>query len=283
MKVILSRKGFDSEFGGYASLILPDGTLQSLPIPCSNDRITYAEVESRYQNKKLIELMSDVKGKVKEHEWKPLDGTTRCHLDPDIDFWARKRDLDWKGCFGQIGTAQSVLENAKVGIDDLFLFLGWFQECEEINGSIKMKKGNGKHVMYGYLQIGEVIHTASEKIPEWLRRHPHVDDVRVSDEKNCIYIARETCKWNEKIPGYGVFKYDVELDLTKPGMSRSKWALPPDIFRGLSIKYHSDKSWKEEAPGEVYFQSAAIGQEFIIEENENVTKWAQSLVEKNSY
>jgi hypothetical protein len=33
MKVILSRKGFDSEYGGIASPILPDGTLLSLPIP----------------------------------------------------------------------------------------------------------------------------------------------------------------------------------------------------------------------------------------------------------
>lgn len=32
MKVILSRKGFDSTYGGYPSLILPDGELISLPI-----------------------------------------------------------------------------------------------------------------------------------------------------------------------------------------------------------------------------------------------------------
>lgn len=33
MKVILSRKGMDSEAGGIPSPILPDGTLLSLPIP----------------------------------------------------------------------------------------------------------------------------------------------------------------------------------------------------------------------------------------------------------
>ncbi|MFC1955807.1 hypothetical protein ACFLWZ_04680 [Chloroflexota bacterium] len=33
MKVILSRKGFDSSYGGYPSPILPDGRLISLPIP----------------------------------------------------------------------------------------------------------------------------------------------------------------------------------------------------------------------------------------------------------
>ncbi|HEC37763.1 hypothetical protein LCGC14_0459890 [marine sediment metagenome] len=33
MKIILSRKGFDSQFGGEGSPILPDGTLLSFSIP----------------------------------------------------------------------------------------------------------------------------------------------------------------------------------------------------------------------------------------------------------
>ena len=41
MKVILSRKGMDSEAGGMASPILPDGTLLSLPIPGENSNQQY--------------------------------------------------------------------------------------------------------------------------------------------------------------------------------------------------------------------------------------------------
>ena len=37
MKIILSRKGFDSSNGGIVSPIMEDGTLVSLPIP-SDDR-----------------------------------------------------------------------------------------------------------------------------------------------------------------------------------------------------------------------------------------------------
>ena len=37
MKVILSRKGFDSSYGGYPSPILPDGRMVSLPIPLDDD------------------------------------------------------------------------------------------------------------------------------------------------------------------------------------------------------------------------------------------------------
>ena len=44
MKIILSRKGFDSKFGGMASPILPDGTLLSLPIP-SNDDVKFSELK----------------------------------------------------------------------------------------------------------------------------------------------------------------------------------------------------------------------------------------------
>ena len=41
MKVILSRKGFDSSYGGTASPILPDGTLLSLPIPSKAETVKY--------------------------------------------------------------------------------------------------------------------------------------------------------------------------------------------------------------------------------------------------
>lgn len=275
MKIILSRKGFDSGFGGYASLILPDGTIQSLPIPSSSDVLTYAEVKSRYHQSSLIELMKSIKKQIKEYEWKPLDDTTNCHLDPDIDLYAIDRTPEWKGCFGQIGAAQTVLENSNVDKDDLFLFFGWFNECYESDGKLQMKKGDGKHVLFGYLQIGEIIHTSTDTIPDWLKYHPHSNSSRLSNTNNCIYVARETCSWDNSIPGYGVFKYTSELDLTMPGMSRSKWNLP-SIFKGLSITYHTQKSWKDG-----YFQSAARGQEFVVEENERITEWAQKIIQNN--
>lgn len=131
--------------------------------------------------------------------------------------------------------------------------------------------------MFGYLQIGEIIYTAMDYIPDWLKYHPHAKGDRVTNENNCIYIAKETCSWNKQIPGYGVFKYSKELDLTKPGMSRSKWALP-DIFKGLSITYHTQNAWKEG-----YFQSAARGQEFVVEESDTIMSWAQNIIERNVY
>ncbi len=44
MKVILSRKGFDSQYGGKPSPILPDGRLISLPIPSQDDKLRYSDL-----------------------------------------------------------------------------------------------------------------------------------------------------------------------------------------------------------------------------------------------
>ena len=44
MKLVLSRKGFDSSAGGIPSPILPDGRLISLPIPSREDDFTFADI-----------------------------------------------------------------------------------------------------------------------------------------------------------------------------------------------------------------------------------------------
>ena len=44
MKVILSRKGFDSANGGIVSPILEDGTMISFPIP-SNDSSSFNDLQ----------------------------------------------------------------------------------------------------------------------------------------------------------------------------------------------------------------------------------------------
>ena len=41
MKIILSRKGFDSASGGLCNPILPDGTLLSMPIPGTSKNPVY--------------------------------------------------------------------------------------------------------------------------------------------------------------------------------------------------------------------------------------------------
>ena len=115
--------------------------------------------------------------------------------------------------------------------------------------------------------------------------HPHVGSnfSSVGDqnyEKNTLYVAKEKVKLlGHEFPGYGTFNFrerDEEnnqagLTLTKKGCSRSKWDLP-QIFKGVKISYHSQSSWKSG-----YFQSADIGQAFVVD-NPEVGKFQRCSV-----
>lgn len=273
MKIILSRKGFDSSYGGYPSLILPDGKMVSLPIPSSNDNFSYADLQIS-ENLTYMEYMKKISVKIRDKKSILLDEETRCHLDPDLDRKVLKlRESEWRGCFGQAGAAQAVLDKHQIDVGDVFLFFGWFNTVCEEDGVLSFSKGDGFHAIYGYLQIDKKYYTAVDSmVPEWAKYHPHMIERRRIRPNNCIYIAKEYSSWDTSIPGYGCFWYDEKLRLSQKGMSRSKWSLP-ELFRGLKIAYHSADSWKEN-----YFQSAHRGQEFVIQENDDVTQWAIDLI-----
>lgn len=272
MKVILSRKGFDSGYGGYPSPILPRGKMVSLPIPLE-DSLRYDDLitgESTY-----YDLMEDLNSKIKFNGgWQKLDKETRCHLDPDIHKNTIDRDPGWKPCFGQIDSAQSHLESQKVSKDDLFLFFGWFRKTINNNGKLEFDpREKEMHSIFGYLQIGEVEKVDLKfDVPNWMANHPHTSGNRKNNKTNTIYIARDNLSWNGALPGAGRFIFNYNLMLTKQGLSRSKWNLP-DCFRGAEISYHNANSWKDG-----YFQSAAKGQEFVVKDNERVKEWAKNLI-----
>lgn len=85
MKLILSRKGFDSSAGRMPSPILPDGTLLSLPIPTDADpEFTYGDLQ--YGQSSYQKIISQLKRTFK-------DGY--CHLDPDLRPEAVARPAGW--------------------------------------------------------------------------------------------------------------------------------------------------------------------------------------------
>ena len=277
MRVILSRKGLDSGFGGLPSPVLPDGRILTIPIPGDPDEIPYAAVQSGYEGKNLYELLSGLSAHVLYNGEKTAwSERTMCHLDPDLGACSYPRKPGWRGCFGQGGAAQTVLERAGVQAGDLFLFFGWFQRTQLRDGKLRFCPGQGFHMLYGYLQIEEVCYPqrSQEPIPDWLRYHPHVLPRRLDNPNNCIYLGARSASWNDALPGYGLFPtMEDALILTKPGMTRSRWRLPED-FRGLKLTYHAQSAWKDG-----YFQSACRGQEFVFEEDERVQAWAQGLID----
>ena len=274
MKVILSRKGFDSQYGGYPSPILPDGRLISLPIP-SNDNICYNDLKID-SNLTYYEVMKYLNPKIKYGDkWHNLTKDTKCHLDPDIYLDAKKRPKYWKPIFGQISAAQSHLKNEGVKEGDIFLFFGTFRKTEYEGECLTfIPEEPAIHIIFGYLQIGEVMGIRSDtQYPHWMNYHPHIDSDRRRRENNTIYIAKDTLSWNSMLPGTAPFSFHKDLVLTKEGETKSRWGLP-SFFKKVKITYHSEKSWKNEDN----FQSTGKGQEFVIHSNGEIENWVKELI-----
>ena len=178
----------------------------------------------------------------------------------------------WQPLFGQEGGSETHLQNNGVKEHDLFLFFGWFRQTEYRCGEIKYVKGAmDKHVIFGYLQIGKMYRTY-EDLPLSIPMHPHATQRRYDSKRNCIYGASRRFLHDERYPGCGTFGYSEKLVLTKKGCSRSKWDLP-DFFKSAEISHHSSQSFKDG-----YFDSAKIGQEFVISDNEMIKDWAIEII-----
>jgi hypothetical protein len=279
MKIIFSRKGFDSENGGIPSPIFPDGTMLSMPIPSKEDHIGYNQLVVPNISKTYWQVLRELLGNKKLREGKlkiPLDNRKNypCHFDPDL----RKESLSgrekgWLPSLGQIGSAQGHLRNQDIQGGDLFLFFGWYQFIEFRNGKLCYKKDaryvGGFHIFFGYLEIGNILDHQAIKThtPSWLKYHPHYRlPRRRENERNTIYVSTPKLSWNTHIPGGGMFKFHKDLILTRENQNRTEWNLDPKTFKGLEITCHPD-AW---ANGR--FKVANKGQEFVVHADKKAIK-----------
>ena len=150
MKVILSRKGFDSQYGGMASPILPDGRLVPLPIPGEHDAATFNDLN--LPGIDVGALVEDLRARKKRQHSR----TSRVHLDPDLDRSANARLPGWRPALGQTGSAQGHLRNEGIDHGDLFLFFGWYRRVESVAGRWRFQPGAPDlHVLFGWLEVDE--------------------------------------------------------------------------------------------------------------------------------
>jgi len=279
MKIILSRKGFDSSYGGAPSPILPDGTLLSLPIPSPNSPITYDELfPGRRHVGSLVEDLTG--GRVR--------GGDGAHLDPDLRKSAYRRRPGWRPVFGQDGTAQAHLKNSGVDVGDLFLFFGWFRRTELAEAEYRFVRGAPDlHVIFGWLQIDRIVAVdpGQTNVPAWAEYHPHFHTDSGTD--NTVYVAREDLL----LPGTGrgpagggaLQRYQEDLRLTAPGRSRSWWRLPKWFFPGDGrppMTYHGNRERWTLGQDHAYVRSASRGQEFVLdaEQYPEALTWAYQLI-----
>lgn len=258
-RIILSRKGFDSKNGGIPSPILPDGTILSLPIPWEKESLSYEDLH--YDGTSYAEIMRQLNYR---------QNVNVCHIDPDLRVGTLRRSSDWRACLGQSEIAASHLQSNCVDVGDIFLFFGWFRRTEH-NTESKLKFIRGEsdiHAVFGYLQVGEIAKTLEERAKfHW---HPHSIEENYNEGLNHIYVASERLL-DTSLPGFGTFKFDKKLQLSKEGLTRSRWQLP-DCLLNIEMTYHTKNSHKLN-----YFQSAMIGQEFVFNSNYDIEYWIKSL------
>lgn len=264
MKVIFSRKGFDSSYGGFPSIILPeemDSKMISFPIPETNPKSEGKKAEEiRFLLKQRVMSLKDIfdeleiSDKIKmpsDSAQKGLQNINKFHFDPEIQTVENMRSY---AAFGQSGSASSHLLNNGLQPGDVFLFFGTFKKTILENNKITYDSGMYEiHTIWGYMIVDDIIHV--NKIEDVVKKYTgiktHLHFInKENEEKNGNNII--ICGKN-----FGTFDYEDKYRLTKLGYSKTIWELP-DFFRGADISYCN----KVENPSR--FKSAEIGQEFVV-------------------
>lgn len=268
MKVILSRKGFDSENGGKPSFIMPDGGMISLPIP-SGEEVYYDDL--KYGRLDYDDIMRDV---IRNH------GNSSCHFDPDLDVNRHKsKPKRWVPAFGQCGTSlKYLIETVGVEPGDLFLFFGWFHQLEQVDGRFRYVKKSGDfykdkdlHVIWGYMQVGEILedHRSIVKKVPW---HPHASWSREYDEDNYVFVGRKNLSFAPNVSGAAILPFDKKRVLTLKGASKAIWK-PNAVYMPNSII----GSRKNSSTGAGVYYSG-IWQELGLKETKATEHWAKRMI-----
>lgn len=204
MRIVFSRKGFDSGSGGGSSPIV-EGRPISLPIPDTKGiaRTTYGDLG-------LGELAHAASRGA-------YGADSLCHHDPMFT-------ADGQCVFGQVGAAQTHLANRAVGKGDVFLFFGRF------DGG-----GHGPHHrIFGYLEVQQVIDLArcDDAVREKYAALDHPHALGMHGGNDTLYVG----------PGRMAARASNMLRLTAPGEAPSQWERPSWLRRG-DLSYH-DAEWR---------------------------------------
>jgi hypothetical protein len=277
VKLILSRKGFDTTSGGGPSPILPDGRMLSLPIP------------------EPVRERADDTGGTTYGDLLDLDGTSyleilhalgytgftpssRAHLDPDLVRSARRRGRRWRGMLGQADAAASHLRNQGVGPGDLFLFWGLYAHA---HATRPLRAQPFHHAVFGYLEVDRVVDLGAGGTLVGAPYHPHLSPA-YRGRTNLVYVATERLSHDPALPGWGVLRWSPSLTLTAPGSTGLlTWELPACFHpsTGTELTYHRSAAWTPADPrGRVRVTRRGRGQEFVCDATPEIRRWALGLI-----
>jgi hypothetical protein len=277
MKIILSRKGFDSYTGGITSPIFENGDMISFPIPeieeidVSDDTFDLLH----YNGLNFTNLLHQFGYKQKQ----------RCHIDPDLVKERRVKSVEnWNAIFGQCDSAATHLDKTiKVGIGDIFLFFGNFHCVENHNGIYRKTKKTGNfykdndlQVIWGYLQVKEIIRD-HEKQKEY-KWHPHSKPYYLDKKTNIMYVSYDKLTFNKNIDAYGILKFRKDRVLTKENCSKANWIKNP-VYDSDNVKEYSDrKNSSLNKEKTIYYRGQ--WQELGLNESLDCEEWAKKIIEE---
>ena len=273
MKLILSRKGFDSASGGAPSPILPDGTMISIPIPDATGN-PFGDYDAlAYKKLSYSDIMLQLGISVP---------AVPAHRDPELT--PEAKSSEWRGIFGQSGAAQQHLDRQGIARGDLFLFFGLFRHTDWNDGRLQWKRDSKPvHALWGYLEVGEIFKVDSAQSAAalaWAKHHPHVAawDLR---RNNCVYVAPERLTLDRNRGGAGTLRWNENLRLTETEMSPSRWKLPAafsNIATTGGMTFHGDlMRWNVAADG-VRLRTVGRGQEFVIADCASLLPWVKDIL-----
>lgn len=265
MKVILSRKGFDSSAGGKPSPILGKQML-SIPIPEGWSGVSYENLIFHHEGKDFTyrKLLEDLNCRQ----------FMECHLDPDIrPGLCNKREGIFSPAFGQSGAQATELKDIEEG--DIFLFFGTFRQChyDDKNGFAFEKKAQEIHAIWGYLEVGEIIQWDKKQGDDisapiksarelGLERHPHVQTEWIRKDNNRLFLPTRSSSFFPGQAGYGTFEYNAHCRLTaKSGAThlKSRWE-PVDCLSPMGNRIRQVERYRRK-----FWDSGGRGQEYIFE------------------
>lgn len=241
MRIIWSRKGFDSAAGGGPSPIV-GGRPVTLPIPDERglSRTSYGALG------------------LGEHAAR----ASRGRYGPDSLLHHDPMFLPDGSCvFGQCGGPLThLLTTCKVRPGDVFLFFGWFG-------------GDGwpnHHRIFGYLRVEEVVRLAQADAATAARfravDHPHALGFHHGSRNDVLFVGR----------GAKARHASASLCLTEPGQSRTRW-LVPEWLQEVGLSCHGN-AWRWPSAGRLI--SVAQGQEFVadIGERAEPRRWLEETI-----
>lgn len=284
MKIILSRKGFDTSKGGgcFPSPLFEDASMLSLPIPDRYYGVPYSEIHwNEGDLATLVSTLTNDQRRLKHN----------AHIDPDLKYDSLERHPGWRPLFGQAFQAQGHLRNNNVTVGDLFIFFGLYRNVRKTDkGYIWDKNSHPKHIIWGWLQVDKFYEVGKMKVseyPEWARYHPHFKNP--SELNNTVYVSKEWLSLSgipeETVPGAGVFSHVLDkLILTMPDQDYPTiWKLPEWFYPydgKVPMTYHPDITRWEKKAGYTRLKSVSRGQEFIIntEYYPEAISWALEII-----